>query len=388
MDADQVQAKGIISGIGEESSHIHHQADTATIQKEVPRLSYTQGFREMVRNLVHEEFGIIKDISEISAVGHRAVHGGDTFIQSTIINEDVIKKIEGCVPLAPLHNPPNLVGIREAMNILPNVPHVAVFDTAFHQTMPPRAYVYALPYEYYTIHRIRRYGFHGTSCRYVITRMNDLLHQIENRKVIICHLGNGVTIDAVDHGRSMDTSLGFTPIPGVMMGTRSGDIDPGILLHMGKQLGLSYEEIDHILNRKSGLLGISGVSSDMRKIVEAAGKGNKRCELAIEMFAYQVKKYIGAYAAALGGIDTLVFTAGIGENSPEVRAAICSGLEFLGIRLDTSRNNETFAVEQVISSQDSAAKVMVIPTNEERMIAIDTAALAFEGGDGAVTARR
>ena len=384
-DTDQVYAKGMISRIGEEFSRIDHQAGTATIQEEVPGLSYSQGFREIIENLVHEKVGVITDTSEISAVGHRAVHGGATFIKSTIITEDVIKQIEECIPLAPLHNPANLIGIREAMKLFPRIPHVAVFDTAFHQTMPPKAYFYALPHEYYSTHKIRRYGFHGTSCRYVILRTADLSRQtVEKMKAIICHLGNGITIDAVDHGKSIDTSLGFTPMPGVMMGTRCGDIDPGVLLYMGKQLGLSLDDIDQILNRESGLLGISGVSSDMRRIADGAGKGNRRCELAIEMFAYQAKKYIGAYAAALGGIDTLVFTAGIGENSPEVRAAICNGLEFLGIRLDTAKNNETFAKEELISSPDSIVKVLVIPANEERMIALDTAALAFNGLRGAL----
>jgi acetate kinase len=384
-DTDQVYAKGMISRIGEEFSHIDHQAGAATIQKEIPGLSYSQGFRQIIENLVHQKVGVITDTSEISAVGHRAVHGGATFIKSTIITEDVIKQIEDCIPLAPLHNPANLIGIREAMKLFPKIPHVAVFDTAFHQTMPPKAYFYALPHEYYSTHKIRRYGFHGTSCRYVILRTADLLRRtVEKMKVIICHLGNGITIDAVDRGKSIDTSLGFTPMPGVMMGTRCGDIDPGVLLYMGKQLGFSLDDIDQILNRESGLLGISGVSSDMRRIVDGAGKGNRRCELAIEMFAYQAKKYIGAYAAALGGIDTLVFTAGIGENSPEVRAAICNGLEFLGIRLDTAKNNETFAVEELISSPDSTVKVLVIPANEERMIALDTAALAFNGLGGAL----
>jgi acetate kinase len=384
-DTDQVYAKGMISRIGEEFSHIDHQAGATTVQKEVPGLSYSQGFREIIENLVDQKIGVITDTSEISAVGHRAVHGGATFIKSTIITEDVIKQIEDCIPLAPLHNPANLIGIREAMKLFPGIPHVAVFDTAFHQTMPPKAYFYALPYEYYSTHKIRRYGFHGTSCRYVILRTADLSRQtVEKMKVIICHLGNGITIDAVDRGKSIDTSLGFTPMPGVMMGTRCGDIDPGVLLYMGKQLGFSLDDIDQILNRESGLLGISGVSSDMRRIVDGAGKGNRRCELAIEMFAYQAKKYIGAYAAALGGIDTLVFTAGIGENSPEVRAAICNGLEFLGIRLDTAKNNETFAVEELISSPDSTVKVLVIPANEERMIALDTAALAFNGLGGAL----
>jgi acetate kinase len=378
--ADSVYAKGMVSRIGQESSHIDHQAGSRTIQKDVPGLSYSQGFQQIIQNLIDKNIGVIKDTSDIAAVGHRAVHGGATFIKSTIITEEVIRQIEDCIPLAPLHNPANLIGIREAMKLFPNIPHVAVFDTAFHQTMPPKAYFYGLPYEYFSTQKIRRYGFHGTSCRYVILRTADLLRRkIEKIKVIACHLGNGITIDAVDSGKSIDTSLGFTPMPGVMMGTRCGDIDPGVVLYMGKQLGLSLDDIDEILNRQSGLLGISGVSGDMRRIVDGAEKGNSRCQLAIEMFAYQVKKYIGAYAAALGGLDALVFTAGIGENSPMVRAAVCQGLEFLGIRLDTAKNNKTFAQEEFISFPDSPANVLVIPTNEERMIALDTAALAFKG---------
>ncbi len=377
-DNERVLAKGIVARIGEEGSYLNHEAGDVKLKKETPVPNYRSGFELIVQSLLDKNHGVIKNLSEVSAVGHRAVHGGDTFFESTVITEDVIQKMEACVPLAPLHNPANLTGIKEAKRIFPDVPHVAVFDTAFHQTMPPKAYRYALPYEYYETHKMRRYGFHGTSCRYVGQRTAEVLQRpLQEVKMVICHLGNGVTIAAVNGGKSFDTSLGFTPIPGVMMGTRSGDIDPGLIFHMNRQLRLSLDRIDNILNRESGLLGVSGVTNDMRQIIENSKSGNKRCELALEMFAYQVKKYIGAYAAAMGGIDAVVFTAGIGENSPLIRAMVCEGLEFLGIRLDETNNNETIGKEQTISSPGSKVKVLVIPTNEERMIALDTIALAF-----------
>ena len=377
-DIQQVLCKGIVSRIGEEESSLVLEAREVKLHKEMPVPSHREGLELIVQSLLDGNHGVIRNLSEVSAVGHRTVHGGDTFVESTLISKDVIDKLEICIPLAPLHNPPNLTGIREALRLLPNVPHVAVFDTAFHRTMPPKAYLYALPYEYYETHKIRRYGFHGTSCRYVSQRTAQVLErQLEGLKMVICHLGNGVTIAAVNGGESVDTSLGFTPVPGVMMGTRSGDIDPGLIFHLNRQLGLSLDHIDSILNRESGLLGVSGVSNDMRLIIEKSRCGNERCQLAMEMFAYQVKKFVGAYAAAMGGVDALVFTAGIGENSPVTRAMITEGLGFLGIELDETRNNETVGTEQIISSPNSVVKVLVIPTNEERMIALDTIAVAY-----------
>jgi acetate kinase len=373
-----VLAKGIVSRIGEEGSYVKQEAGDVKIQKDAVIPSHRRGFELMLEFLLDQNHGVIKDPSEVSAVGHRTVHGGDTFIESTLINENVIEKMEACIPLAPLHNPPNLTGIREAKRIFPDVPHVAVFDTAFHQTMPPKAYLYALPYEYYEHYKIRRYGFHGTSCSYVGQRTAAVLGKhLEELKMVICHLGNGVTVTAVHGGKSVDTSLGFTPVPGVMMGTRSGDIDPGLIFYLNRQLGLSLDRIDNILNRESGLLGLSGVSNDMQVIIENARCGNERCELALQMFAYQVKKFIGAYAAAMGGIDVLVFTAGIGENSSLTRAMICEGLGFLGIELDGTKNDETLGKEQIISSPGSRVEVLVIPTDEERMIVQATIALAF-----------
>ncbi|MGA2463441.1 MAG: acetate kinase [Thermodesulfobacteriota bacterium] len=377
-DNQQVLAKGILARIGEGGSYLKHEARGMKLHREVPISSHRSGFEVMVQSLLDRNHGVIEDPSEVSAVGHRTVHGGDTFATSTLITEDVIEKMEACIPLAPLHNPPNLMGIREARRIFPNVPHVAVFDTAFHQTMPPKAYLYALPYEYYESHKIRRYGFHGTSCWFVSQRTAEFLKQPLNEiKIVICHLGNGITIAAVDGGKSVDTSLGFTTISGVMMGTRSGDIDPGLIFYLNRQLGLNLDRIDNILYRESGLLGVSGISNDMRLIIENSRHGNKRCQLAMEMFAYQVKKFVGAYAAAMGGIDVLVFTAGIGENSPLIRAKICEGLEFLGIELDETENNETLGMERFINSPSSTVKVLVIPTDEERMIALATIAVAF-----------
>ncbi|MFH1652197.1 MAG: acetate kinase [Chloroflexota bacterium] len=374
----RVLAKGTVAKIGEKGAYLSQEAGGAKLRRDVPVSSHRSAFELIVKTLLDPADGVIRELSEVSAVGHRAVHGGDTFIASTVISDDVVRKMEACVPLAPLHNPANLTGIREAQAIFPDVPHVAVFDTAFHQTMPPRAFLYALPYEYYGTHKIRRYGFHGTSCRYVAQRAAQVLKQpLSDLKMVICHLGNGVTISAVAEGSSTDTSLGFTPVPGVMMGTRSGDLDPGLIFYLNRQLGLSLDRIDNMLNRESGLLGISGVSNDLRLIIDSADNGNERCRLALEMFAYQIKKYIGAYAAAMGGLDTLVFTAGTGENSPRVRAMVCEGLGFLGIELDAARNEGAIGAEQVISAPHSRVKVLVVPTDEERMIALDTIVLAF-----------
>ncbi len=376
-DVEQILAEGIVARIGEEGSYLKHQAEEKRIRKEIVVPTHRKGFELIVQSLLDREYAVLHDISEVSAVGHRTVHGGDTFIESTLITEEVIEKMEECIPLAPLHNPANLLGIREARRILPDVPHVAVFDTAFHQTMPPRAYLYALPYAYYQTHKIRRYGFHGTSCRYVSRKAANILRRpLKELKMIVCHLGNGVTVAAVDGDKSIDTSMGLTPLEGLMMGTRSGDIDPGVIFFLHRQVGLSIDRIDNLLNRESGLLGVSGVSNDMREIVEKARCGDERCQLAMEMFAYRVKKYIGAYAAALGGIDTLVFTAGIGENSHITRGMICEGLEFLGIKLDENRNKDTIGVEQIISTPDSRVSVIVVPTNEEQMIVWDTLTVA------------
>ena len=376
-DVSQVVAKGIVARIGEDGAYFEQEVNgrSTKIHQSIP--THAEAFDICIHSLLHPEYGAIKDIDEIQAVGHRAVHGADLFVESVLIDEAVVANLEACVPLAPLHNPPNLIGIREAQLLLPNVPHVAVFDTAFNQTMPPKAYIYALPYSFYEEHKIRKYGFHGTSVRYVSQRAAVVLERpLSELKMVVFHLGNGVTMTAVSGGKAIDTTIGFATFSGVMMGTRSGDIDPGLIFHMHRQLGLSPDEIEHIVYKESGLLGVSGVSNDMRVIEEAAAAGNVRCQLALDKFAFMAKKYCGAFAAAMGGIDVLVFTAGIGENSPLMRQMICDDLQFLGVELDAEKNEKAIRgkSEEVISCGKTA--VLVIPTNEEKMIALDTKEIA------------
>lgn len=377
-DVQRMVAKGIVSRIGEEGAYFEYQSGSAKIRQSEPVPSHHRAFEICIECLLHPDYGAITDVREIEAVGHRAVHGADFFIESTRIDDEVIAKMEECVPLAPLHNPPNLIGIREARALLPDVPHVAVFDTAFNQTMPPKAYMYALPYEYYTKYKLRKYGFHGTSVRYVSQRAAAVLGcPLSSLKMVVCHLGNGVTMTAVAGGKAVDTTIGFATFSGVMMGTRSGDIDPGLIFHMHRQLGMSPEAIESLLYNQSGLLGVSGVSNDMRVITEQASAGNTRCRLAMEIFAYMATRYTGAFAAAMGGLDCLVFTAGIGENSPSIRAMICETLGFLGIELDEARNETAVGGKEMTISTDAArTPVLVIPTNEERMIALDTMQIA------------
>jgi len=374
---EQVLARGIVARIGEKGSYLEHKASGKEVRQEIPVRSHHDAFDLIIQSLLHPVHGGLTDIREISAVGHRTVHGADTFVASTLITPEVVEKLEQCVPLAPLHNPPNLIGIREAQRLLPSVPHVAVFDTAFHQTIPEKAYLYAVPWPLHTEHRIRAYGFHGTSCRYVSGRAAQLLGKpLQALKMVICHLGNGVTIAAVDGGKSIDTSIGFATFSGVMMGTRSGDIDPGLIFYLHREAGFSIDRIESILYKESGLLGVSGVSNDMRVIQDQAKAGNERCQLAMEMFAYRTRKYIGAYAAALEGLHALVFTAGIGENSPTIRQMICKGFGFLGMELDDSTNSQTFARETIISKPGSRVSILVVPTDEEKMIVLDTIAVA------------
>lgn len=374
---EQVLAKGIVARLGEPGAYINQATARAEFHQELPIPTHAEAFELLVEALLEGEHGVLEEISEVSAVGHRTVHGADVFIKSTRITPEVIEKMKECIPLAPIHNPANLLGIREAMRIFPDVPHVAVFDTAFHQSMPPKAYLYALPLEYYEKHKIRKYGFHGTSCRYVSRKAAHMLGRpVEDLRLVVCHLGNGVTIAAVEGGKSIDTSIGFATFSGVMMGTRTGDIDPGLAFFLHKQLGMTIERIENLYYKESGLLGVSGVSNDMRVIVEQAQQGNERCRLAVEMFAYRVKSYIGAYTAALGGLDALIFTAGIGENSPEVRQAICEGLAFLGVCLDPQKNFSAFGTELDISAPEARVRALVVPTNEEQMIAQDTVAIA------------
>lgn len=381
-DVSRVVARGIISRIGEVGSYFDYQSDEHKIHEERPIPSHHEAFEVCIECLRHPEFGAVKDIEEIQAVGHRAVHGADLFIESTIINEDVIAKMEECVPLAPLHNPPNLIGIREARALLPHVPHVAVFDTAFNQTMPPRAYIYGLPYRFYEEHKLRKYGFHGTSVRYVSMRaLEHLSMPPEETKIVVFHLGNGVTMTAVAGGKVVDTSIGFATFSGLMMGTRSGDLDPGLIFHMHRELGLSIEEIERIVYRESGLLGVSGISNDMRVVTEQALQGNARCQLALEIYTYMAKKYMGMFTAAMGGINCAVFTAGIGENSPIIRRMICDNMQYFGITIDSAANERAVGGKEElrISTPESPTAVLVIPTNEEKMIALDTMKLAGLG---------
>jgi acetate kinase len=337
--------------------------------------THSEAIKAVLDALVDPKNGVVASMKEIDAVGHRVVHGGEKFAASVVINDDVMRAIEECNPLAPLHNPANIIGIKACQALMPGVPMVAVFDTAFHQTMPPVAYTYALPYEYYEKDKVRRYGFHGTSHKYVSQRAADMLGKpIENLRLISCHLGNGPSVTAINGGKSVDTSMGFTPLAGVPMGTRSGDLDAGILEYLMNKYGMDIKEMLTVLNKKSGVQGVSGVSSDFRDLGSAAAEGNKRAALAIDMFNYNVKKYIGAYAAAMGGVDAIIFTAGVGENDAGQRMAIASGLEFMGVKMDEDAN-KVRGEERVISAADSKVKVLLIPTNEELMIAMDTASL-------------
>ena len=334
--------------------------------------THNEAIKAVLDALVDPKNGVIGSMKEIDAVGHRVVHGGEKFAKSVVINDEVMKAIEECNPLAPLHNPANIIGIKACQALMPGVPMVAVFDTAFHQTMPPVAYMYALPYEYYEQDKVRRYGFHGTSHKYVSQRAAAMLDTpIEKLKIISCHLGNGSSVTAIDGGKSVDTSMGFTPLAGVLMGTRSGDLDAGIIQYLMERHGYTIEEMLNILNKKSGVQGISGISSDFRDLESAFKEGIERAGLAVDMFNYGVKKLIGSYAAAMGGVDAIVFTAGVGENSASQRMAIASGLQFMGVKMDPEAN-KVRGKEAVISAPDSKVKVLLIPTNEELMIAMDT----------------
>ena len=337
--------------------------------------THSEAIQAVLNALVDAKNGVVASMKEIDAVGHRVVHGGEKFAKSVLITDEVMAAIEECNPLAPLHNPANIIGIKACQQLMPGTPMVAVFDTAFHQTMPAKAYMYALPYEYYENDKVRRYGFHGTSHKYVAARAADMLgKKPEDLKLISCHLGNGSSVTAVDGGKSVDTSMGFTPLAGVPMGTRSGDLDAGILQYLMNKYNMNIDEMLNVLNKKSGVLGVSGVSSDFRDLENAHKEGNERAGLAVDMFNYGVKKLIGAYAAAMGGVDAIIFTAGVGENSASQRLAIASGLEFMGVKMDADANNIR-GKEAVISAPDSKVKVLLIPTNEELMIAMDTAAI-------------
>lgn len=374
-ESEEVLAKGLCERIGIDGSLTYQPEGGEKEKSEIPMPTHTEAINAVIKALTNEKTGVIKSLSEVGAVGHRVVHGGEKFTASCVINEESIKAIEECNDLAPLHNPANLIGIRACQELMPGVPMVAVFDTAFHQTMPEVAYIYGLPYEYYEKYKVRRYGFHGTSHSYVSKRVAEILGKpYDELKIIVCHLGNGASISAVKNGKSVDTTMGLTPLEGLLMGTRSGDMDPAIMEFVAKKENLSIEEMSSILNKKSGMLGISGVSSDGRDLEAAAKSGNKRAQLALDSFNYRVLKYIGAYAAAMNGVDAIAFTAGIGENNKEMRRDVCASLTYLGVKLDDEKNNVR-GEERIISADDSQVKVLLVPTNEELAIARETLAL-------------
>lgn len=373
MQNEEVIAKGLAERIGIEGSVLKHQpkgSEKITIERPMP--THKEALQTLVDALTDNNYGVIKNMSEISAVGHRVVHAGEKFAYSVVLNDEVMNALKECIEIAPLHNPPNIMGIEACKQIMPDVPMVGVFDTAFHQTMPKEAYIYAIPYEYYEKYKIRRYGFHGTSHKYVSERAAEILGKpLSELKLITCHLGNGASIAAVKNGKSVETSMGFTPLEGLAMGTRCGDIDPAIVKYLADKENLDFTQVDQILNKKSGVLGISGVSSDFRDIEQAAENGNDRAKLALDVFVHKVKKYIGAYAAVMNGVDAVIFTAGLGENSPEIRRDVCKDMCFLGIELDEEKN-KVRGKETIVSKEDSKVKVLLIPTNEELMIARDT----------------
>ena len=375
-DTQEVLAKGLCERIGIDGKFTYKPAGKDPIKDaDVAMPTHSEAIQTVLHALVDEKNGVISSMKEIDAVGHRVVHGGEKFASSVRITDEVMAALEECIPLAPLHNPANITGIKACEKVMPGVPMVGVFDTAFHQTMPAKSYIYALPYEFYEQDKVRRYGFHGTSHRYVSARAAAMLGKpIEELKIITCHLGNGSSVAAVDGGKSVDTSMGFTPLAGVPMGTRAGDLDAGILEYLMGKHGYDMKEMMTILNKKSGVEGLSGVSSDFRDLEKAAEEGNARAQLAEEKFAYEVKKYVGAYAAAMGGVDAIIFTAGVGENDKGIRAMVCDGLEYMGVKLDPAAN-DVRGKETVISAADSKVKVLLIPTNEELMIATDTAAI-------------
>ena len=374
MSKPEVLAKGVAEKIGLHGSFVSHERkDGVKVKLEGEIIDHQAGIEYILGILKSEKYGSIKKFSEIEAVGHRIVHGGETFKSSTLITDEVIKKMYECIDLAPLHNPPNLKGIEAMMTLLPDVKQVGAFDTAFHQTMPPESYMYAIPYSLYTKHGLRRYGFHGTSHKYVSQRAADILGKdIKDLKIITCHLGNGASISAVKGGKSVDTSMGLTPVEGLIMGTRTGDLDLGVLLYIMQKEGIDHLNANTLINKHSGMLGITGISSDMREIESAAAAKNERAILSLEMYRYRIKKYIGSYAAAMGGLDVIVFTGGVGENDSQTREKVCENMEFLGVELDNKFNSGKRGQEITVSKQSSKVFVMVIPTNEELVIAQDT----------------
>ena len=381
MESEAIVAKGLVDRIGTDGANLKHDSighGKITIRSGIP--NHAVAVQDMILALRDEEYGVIKDINEIAAIGHRVVHGGERFHDSVIIDDEVAGAIKECIRFAPLHNPINLVGIEACKALCPDVAQVAVFDTAFHQTMPKYVYLYAIPYEYYEKHGVRRYGFHGTSHQFVANRTAEILGKpLKDLKMITAHLGNGCSITAIQHGQSQETSMGLTPLNGLMMGQRSGDIDPALIPFMAEMEKTDAEGVVAILNKKSGLQGVSGVSHDMRDVEKAMAEGNERAAIAHKMFCHRIKKYIGTYAAGMGGLDVLVFTAGIGENDALVREVACAGLEYIGLELDPKRNAGG-PKERIISSDKSKVTVLVVPTNEELMIARETIRLVGKDG--------
>ena len=375
LDLDHVLAEGIAEKIGEDISLFTYKTDDFKKKKRKKIIAdHDTAITFIIDNMTSETHGVIKDVSEIDAIGHRLVHAGEHYSASVVVNDDVIKVMEECSSLAPLHNPANLKGIYAMQKLMPEAPQCGVFDTAFHQTMPAKAYLYALPLEFYETNKIRRYGFHGTSHKFVSQLAAEHLNKnIKDLKIITCHIGNGASITAVDGGKSVDTSMGFTPLEGLMMGTRCGDIDPAIPVYMQEQMGLSVAEVNTILNKKSGMLGLSSISNDMREIEELILEKNDKLAIqAHDVYAYKIKKYIGAYTAAMNGLDAIVFTGGVGENMPILRALVCEDMDYLGIKLDKKENSQFVAGLLELHEKDSKVKILKIPTNEELMIALET----------------
>ncbi|MBS5528997.1 MAG: acetate kinase [Prevotella sp.] len=374
MDDNSVMASGGAERVGLDGAFVKVKlpnGEKRQVMHDIPE--HTEGVKFIFSLLTDPEIGAIKDLKEIDAVGHRMVHGGEKFNKSVVLDDEVLKVFEECSDLAPLHNPANLKGVKAVSELMPGLPQVGVFDTAFHQTMPKHSYLYAIPYELYKEYGVRRYGFHGTSHRYVSQRVCDFLGvKAADKKIITCHIGNGGSIAAVDGGKCVDTSMGLTPLEGLMMGTRSGDIDGGAITFLQKKLNLDADGMSNLLNKKSGVLGVSGVSSDMREVDAAAKEGNELAKTALDMYNYRIKKYVGAYTAAMGGCDIIVFTAGVGENQSSMREEVCENMEWMGIKLDKEKNNAVHGEEAVISAPDSKVTVVVIPTDEELMIATDT----------------
>ena len=375
-ESEKVLAKGLCERIGIDGRLVYQPAGSEKIITESDMPTHKEAVRMVLDALVDPENGVLKSLDEIGAVGHRIVHGGEKFTESAVITDEMLAKVEECNELAPLHNPANIIGINACRELMPGVPMVGVFDTAFHQTMPQKAYMYAVPYECYEKYGVRRYGFHGTSHSFVSKRAAEVAGiDLNNSKIIVCHLGNGASVSAVHNGKSVDTSMGLSPLEGLVMGTRSGDIDPTAVEYIAKKEGLDFDGVMNLLNKKSGVLGISGVSSDFRDLLEAQDKGDKRAKLAVDMFVYRVVKYIGAYTAAMNGVNLIAFTAGVGENNGYVREEICRYLGFMGVKIDSRINDETHGEDKRISTDDSNVLVYVIPTNEELAIARETVRL-------------